>query len=137
MDHVIRRIGDPDFGFPSDGRMKSCEGFAIWKRRHEDQSRANISKKFRQFVFPLLIEGAVARHGFYDEEPIPSRIVNDNIGRSASLWKDDPKLCHGRLIGYDFLVGGIAKKEDFRPTHKSLCKFFHDALYQNILPTRR
>gem|GEM_PF-1553101 len=135
MDHVIRRIGDPDFGFPSDGGMKSCEGFAIWKRRHEDQSRANISKKFRQFVFSFLINRPMTRHSFYNNDPIPSRMIYQNIGRFASLRKRKPQLCHGSQIGYDFLVGGITKKKNFRPTHKALGEFFHDPLDQLIRPS--
>ena len=59
VNQMIRRVGDPDFGFPSDGSVVAGERFAVGKCGHNDQAGTRCGKKCGQFILALLIDKTV------------------------------------------------------------------------------
>lgn len=89
VDHVIRCICDPDFGFPSDGFRKTAEGVAVCEGREEDQLLTAWGELCRQFLTPGLIHVMARVHGVEEKQPVAIQIVNDHIGsRGGIAWGD-------------------------------------------------
>ncbi len=73
VDHVIRRIGDPHFGFPCNRRVESRKGGAIGKCRDKDEPGPGVREERGEFVLPFLIYRAVGSDCF--DLPFSARFI--------------------------------------------------------------
>ena len=135
MNHVVRCVGDPDFGFPGDGGVEVGKGLAVGKGGDEHEAGTGGGEELAQFVFPLLIDGTVRGDGFDDNEPVSFDIMNKNVGGFAAGCEFDSEFCQREVVTENFLVGGVAEEKNAGPADEAWCEFFDDGADQCILAT--
>ncbi len=126
VDHVVRGVCDPDFGFPSDGGVEAGKGLAVGKCGDEYETGACGGKELGQFVFSLLIDGAMGGDGFDDDEPVAFHIMNKNVGGFASGCEFDSEFCQCEVVAENFFVGCVAEKKDARLADEAWGELFDD-----------
>jgi len=85
MDDVARRLGDPDLSLPGDLGEVPRHSPPGKKRGNEDQSSLRPSEQLLQLIVPLEANGAMARNGLNEDEPVLLGQMNHNVGHLPVL----------------------------------------------------
>jgi len=117
--------------------METGEGSAIRKGGDKNDTWASRGEKFRDFIFPLLINRPVGGHCFDDYQPIAYFIVNENVRSFATRWQDNTQPCENGIVTDNFLICCVTQKEHFRTTDKSGNELFDNASDKGVLPANR
>ncbi|MEI6175793.1 MAG: hypothetical protein WCS43_02780 [Verrucomicrobiota bacterium] len=71
VDHVVRRIGDPNFGFPCDGFREAGENVTICKGGEKDQILSDIVEMSDHSLATGFVHMTATSYGVKDKKPIP------------------------------------------------------------------
>jgi hypothetical protein len=130
MNQVRGGVSYPDFHFPRDVAEIAAHGRPVGEGGHINQAGRRLGEKPPKLCMAFSVHGAVTGDGFDQQQPVPFRVIQNNVRHLAMGIDTDAKLCQQHRVEVTPLLARVAGIDQDASGNKTRPEVLNDGPYQ-------